>query len=381
MAAKQQIHPVILAGGSGVRLWPLSRTARPKPFLYLTGEQTFLQMTVDRVSDRQRFAAPLVVCANAHRFLVAEQLRCSFNPLPRIALEPVSRNTAPAACIAALLLAADDPDSLLLLLPADHFIEDQESFLHAVDRAAEAAAGGWITTFGAQPERPETGYGYIQRGEPLDGQDGSFRVARFVEKPDSATAKRYLADRSYSWNSGMFLVAARVLLEELERFEPQILSACRSALEQAAPDEDFLRLNEAAFADQPNLSFDYAVMERSNRSAVVPIDIGWSDVGSWDALYQVASRDDDGNVLKGDVVAVESRNSYLHSQGGMIAALGLDGLAVIATRDAILVCPRDRAQNISLIVDRLKEDPRYRSLTEAEPTQETSRSKERPTSK
>jgi len=377
MAAKQRIHPVILAGGSGVRLWPLSRSSHPKPFLYLTGEKTFLQMTVTRVSGDLRFAPPVVICADAHRFLVAEQLRNTAESLPRIVLEPVARNTAPAACIAALMLAAEHPDDLLMLLPADHFIENRQDFLRAVDHAAAAAAEGWIATFGARPERPETGYGYIQRGEELDRSGNSFRVARFVEKPDRTTAEDYLADGGYSWNSGMFIVAARVLLEEMERFEPRVLNACRTALEHATSDEDFLRLDEAAFADQPNISFDYAVMERSQRSAVVPIDIGWSDVGSWDALYQMAIQDGDGNVLKGDVVAVDSRNSYLHSQAGTIAALGLDGVAVIATRDAILVCPRDCAQNVSLVVDRLKADPRYEALMTRELSEDDNSSKMR----
>ncbi len=369
MGASRQIHPVILAGGSGVRLWPLSRTSRPKPFLFLTGERTFLQMTLARVTDPQRFAEPLVICGKAHRFLVAEQLRQVAASLPRIVLEPAPRNTAPAACTAALLVAEKDPEGLLMLLPSDHFIGDPEGFRQAVDQAAAAAAGGWLATFGARPDRPETGFGYIERGAPLEVCATGFRVSRFVEKPDLATARRYLEDGGYSWNSGMFLLPARLLLEEMERFEPAILAACRAALDKAAPDEDFLRLDEAAFAAQPNLSFDYAVMERTERSAVIPIDIGWSDVGSWDALYQIAEKDGNGNVLKGDVIAVDSRNSYLHSQGAPIAALGLEDMAVVATGDAILVCPRSRAQDLSLVIERLKADPDYAPLTTADPEQ------------
>ena len=368
MGASQQIHPVILAGGSGVRLWPLSRPSRPKPFLFLTGEHTFLQMTVSRVADPRRFAPPLVVCGSAHRFLVAEQLQQLTDALPQIVLEPVARNTAPAACTAALLVADKDPDGLLVLLPSDHYIDDAEGFLLAVDQAVQAAANGWITTFGARPERPETGYGYIQRGEKLANCDGARRVIRFVEKPDLSTAQRYLADGSFSWNSGMFLMPARLLLNEMERFEPAILSACKAALNKATSDHDFLRLDEAAFTNQPSLSFDYAIMERTDRSAVVPIDIGWSDVGSWDALYQIASKDENGNALHGDVVAVDNRNTYLHSQGVPIAALGLDNIVVIATGDALLVCPRSRAQDLSLIIDQLNADPRYASLTTTDTT-------------
>ena len=361
MGALRRIHPVILAGGSGVRLWPLSRRVRPKPFLHLTGEQTFFQMT------------PLVICGKAHRFLVAEQLHQLVPSAPRIVLEPASRNTAPAACIAALLIAEQDPEGLLLLLPSDHYIGDQPGFHRAVDAAAEAAADGWLATFGARPDSPETGYGYIERGTPVgDGGAAAFRVARFVEKPDLETARRYLDDGGYFWNSGMFLLPAKLLLEEMETFAPEIVAACRAALADADQDADFLRLEEASFARQPDLSFDYAVMEHTARSAVIPIDIGWSDVGSWDALYQIAGKDADGNVLKGDVIAVECRNSYLRSEGAAIAALGIDDIAVIATQDALLVCPRARAQDVSRLIDRLKEDPAHAVLTQAERSPATS---------
>lgn len=363
MGAAQRIHPVILAGGSGVRLWPLSRASRPKPFLHLTGAETFLQATAARVSDSGRFAAPLVICANAHRFLVAEQLRQTLATPPRIVLEPAARNTAPAACTAALLVARQDPEGLLMLMPSDHFIDDQQGFIRAIDQATEAATRNRIVTFGAQPDRPETGYGYIERGEQLADSEGCFRVRRFVEKPPLETARQYLADGGFSWNSGMFLLPARLLLDEMASFEPEILEACVAALEAASADEDFLRLEAEAFAAQPKLSFDHAVMERTRRSAVVPIDIGWSDVGSWDALYQIADKDENGNALKGDVIAVDSRNTYLHSEAAPIAALGLDGMAVIAMNDVLLVCPRDRAQDISLVVDRLNADPRLAALT------------------
>ncbi len=371
MDASQQIHPVILAGGSGVRLWPLSRPSKPKPFLPLAGERTFLQLTAARLSDPQRFAAPLVICSKAHRFFVAEQLNHAGARPPRIVLEPAARSTAPAACTAALMLAKQDPQALLMLLPSDHFIDDEQGFAAAIDRAAEAARKGWIVTFGARPDRPETGYGYIQQGSGLEGCSGSFRIARFVEKPDLATAKRYVSSGDFAWNSGMFLVSAKLLLEEMKRFAPEILTACEKALDKAATDEDFLRLDPAEFAEQPSLSFDHAVMERTDRGAVVPIDIGWSDVGSWDALYQLGDKDENGNVLKGDVVAIDSRNTYLHSQDVPITVLGLDEIAVISTGDVLLVCPRNRSQDISLITDQLKSDPRYAMLVATNSTEET----------
>jgi mannose-1-phosphate guanylyltransferase / mannose-6-phosphate isomerase len=366
MGVSPQIHPVILAGGSGVRLWPLSRPWHPKPFVSLTGRQTLLQATVGRLTDPQRFAAPLVICNKVHRFLVAEQLQQLDNRPQGIVLEPAPRNTAPAACTAALLLAESDPGALLLIAPSDHFIQDVPGLLAAVDLAAKAAAAGWIVTFGARPTAPETGYGYIKKGDSLAGCGGCARIVRFVEKPDLATAQDYLASGRYLWNSGMFLTSAARLIEEMERYEPAILQACRQALQAARTDEDFLRLDPAAFAAQPSLAFDRAVMERTGHGAIVPIDIGWSDVGSWDALHQVADKDADENVLTGPVVAVDSRNTYLRSEGLPVTALGLDDMIVVSTADALLVCPRSRSQDLALLVDRLAEDPRYAALVQRE---------------
>ena len=362
MADPQKIHPVILAGGSGQRLWPLSRPQQPKPFLKLTGDLSLLQLTARRFAENQRFTAPLVICGHQHRFVVGEQLQEIGCKAQGIVLEPVSRNTAPAVCTAALLVAETDPDSLLLLLPSDHFIRSLGGFLETVEGAIKTATDGWIVTFGALPDRPETGYGYIQKGEPLATRGGGFRIEQFVEKPDRETAKRYLQDGRYSWNSGMFLSTAGLLLEEIGRYEPEVLNACQAALSKATVDEDFLRLEEAAFALQPDLSFDYAVMEHTDRGAVVPFDVGWSDAGTWDAIYQIAEKDGDGNVLTGTVLATETRASYLRAEGPPIATLGVDGLIVVSTGDMVLVCPRDQSQKIARVIDRISADSRFAIL-------------------
>ncbi|MGD1876758.1 MAG: mannose-1-phosphate guanylyltransferase/mannose-6-phosphate isomerase [Kiloniellaceae bacterium] len=367
MAALPLIRPVILAGGSGVRLWPLSRPWRPKPFVRLAGPQTLLQQTVERFSASARFAPPLLVCNRAHRFLVAEQLQ-QMGVVPRaIVLEPVLRNTAPAAAIAALLLAEDDPDSLMLLAPSDHLIQDLPGLHEAIDLAAAAARQGRIVTFGAHPLRPETGYGYIKQDGELADCPGCYRIGRFVEKPDLATAERYLSSGAYMWNSGLFLLSAARLIEEMGRHAPAVLDACRRALAGARDDEDFLRLDEDAFAAQPSIPFDKAVMERTAEGAVVAIDIGWSDVGSWEALHQVAAKDADGNRLDGPVIALDSKNSYLRSDSVPLAVLGLEGSVVVASDDAILVCPLDRSQDLRALVDRLAADPSYAALVEEAP--------------
>lgn len=356
------IHPIVLAGGSGTRLWPVSTSWHPKPFVSLSGARTLLQTTVQRLTDGELFAPPLIVCNREHRFLVAEQLHQLGTRPWQIVLEPTGRNTAPAACTAALLVAQQRPDALIMLLPSDHLVQDSAGFLAAVGNAATAAADGWIVTFGARPARAETGYGYIQRGAALAGYCGSFRIARFVEKPNRPTAESYLASGDHLWNSGMYLLSASRLLAEMERYAPATVRACAKSIAAASADEDFLRLGASAFSDQPSQSFDTAVMEHTGYGAVVPVDIGWSDVGTWDALYQVARKDDSGNVLNGDVVAVDCSNSYLHSGAVPIAALGLEGLAVVSTPDALLICPRERSQDITLMVDRLAGDPRYASL-------------------
>jgi mannose-1-phosphate guanylyltransferase/mannose-1-phosphate guanylyltransferase/mannose-6-phosphate isomerase len=357
-----KIHPVILSGGSGTRLWPLSRAAYPKQLMPLVSDGSLLQETVQRVGDQGRFAAPLLICNDEHRFMVAEQLHQDGVVPDRIVLEPVARNTAPAAAAAAVLLAADDPDALMLLLPSDHHIGDTARFLAAVDAAAAAARQGALVTFGMAAERPETGYGYIRRGAALAGADGCFQVDRFVEKPDLATAQSYLDDGHFAWNSGMFLFKAAQLIAEMERHAPAVVAAARAAVAKAVTDLDFVRLDASAFADAPSISIDYAVMEKTDHAAVVPAEMGWTDVGSWGALWDIAARDGDGNTLIGDVIATDSRNSYVRGDGRLIAVVGVEDLIVVDTADALLVAPRAKAQEVKAVVDRLKAAGRSEQL-------------------
>ncbi|HEY8352822.1 MAG TPA: mannose-1-phosphate guanylyltransferase/mannose-6-phosphate isomerase, partial [Sphingomonadales bacterium] len=327
-----KINPVILSGGVGSRLWPLSRALYPKQLLPLATERTMLQETALRVAEAARFAAPLVVANEEHRFMIAEQLRVVGIDPSAIILEPEGRNTAPAVALAALRLAADDPDALMLVMPSDHVIGDVAAFHGAVEAGARAAAADRLVTFGITPERPETGYGYIEAGDALT--DGVRAVRRFVEKPDAATAAEYLASGRFYWNAGIFLFRAGHYLDELERQAPDILAACRAAMEKAASDLCFIRPDAAAFRASPSNSIDYAVMEKTASAAVVPVSMGWSDVGSWTALWEISPRDGDGNSRWGDVIALDSRNSLLRSEGPAIAALGLDDMVVVATRDA-----------------------------------------------
>lgn len=347
------IHPVILSGGAGSRLWPLSRSLYPKQLLPLASEQSMVQETALRVKSAA-FAPPLVICNVEHRFIIAEQLRAIGIAPSRLLIEPMARNTAPAAAAAALSLAAGGEDPLMLVLPSDHVIADREAFLAAVELAARAAAGGALVTFGIAPDRPETGYGYVRRGDPLSGTVGCFAVSKFVEKPDRQTAEAYIADGSYAWNSGMFLFSARRYLEELERFEPAMLAACRRALAEGRDDLDFFRLGEAAFGACAAKSIDYAVMERTAHAAVVPADLGWNDIGSWSALWEIGAKDADGNTLQGDVVTRDVTGSYIRADGLLVAALGLENAVIVVTDDAVLATTRDRAQDVRLLVEDLK---------------------------
>jgi mannose-1-phosphate guanylyltransferase / mannose-6-phosphate isomerase len=344
------IRPVILSGGSGTRLWPLSRAAYPKQLMPLVGKESLLQETVQRVSDPALFGAPLLVCNDEHRFLVAEQLRAQGVKPEAIVLEPVARNTAPAVAAAALMA---EPRSLLLILPSDHYIQDTAAFRAAAATAAKAAEAGQLVTFGIQPRSPETAYGYIRRGEPLKEAPGCRRVAGFVEKPDAATAAGYLASGEYFWNAGMFLFRADRFLAELARLAPAIKAAVERSVAGATRDLDFIRLQKEAFAEAPAISIDYAVMEKTKDAAVVPVEMGWTDVGSWSALWDVTEKDADGNALIGDVVSVDVKDSYIRGESRLVTAIGLENIVLIETVDAVMAVARDRAQDLKLVIDKL----------------------------
>ena len=360
-----KLQPVLLSGGSGTRLWPLSREAYPKQFLALAGDDTMLQATWQRVAAIAD-TAPIVVANEEHRFLVAEQLRQIGAPPPAIVLEPVGRNTAPAIAAAALQALSTGDDPLLLVLPSDHVVRDEEGFRRAVHDARAAAEQGALVTFGIVADAPETGFGYIQaEAGQVDAANAVRKVLRFIEKPDVATAQGYLDAGGYYWNSGMFLFRASRYLAELERFRPDILQCVRNAFERAVRDGDFVRLDREAFAACPADSIDYAVMEQTGAAMVLPVDIGWSDVGSWSALWDVATRDGDGNAHHGDVIAVDTRNSYAWTQR-LVALVGVDDLVVVETADAVLVARKDRVQDVKEVVARLKAGQRSQAALHRE---------------
>jgi mannose-1-phosphate guanylyltransferase/mannose-6-phosphate isomerase len=349
------LKPVFLSGGVGSRLWPVSREAYPKQFLPLAGDKPMLADTMARVAELAP-APPTVICNEAHRFIVAQLLHETGCHDGDIVLEPVGRNTAPAVAVAALRAMESDPDALLLVLPADHVILRPDAFREAVSKALPQAAAGRLVTFGVVPDRPETGYGYIRRADALDA--ATYAVAEFVEKPDADTAQRYVESGDYYWNSGMFLLGARTFLDELSRLAPEIVEACRQALANAATDLDFVRLEQQAFESCPSDSIDYAVMEKTDLGAVVPLDCGWSDVGAWSALWDVGQADSDGNVLHGDVLVDQSTNNYLRSESRLLAATGVHGLVVVETPDAVLVANRESVQDVKRLVTALKESGR-----------------------
>ncbi|MBF0129933.1 MAG: mannose-1-phosphate guanylyltransferase/mannose-6-phosphate isomerase [Alphaproteobacteria bacterium] len=353
-----KIHPVILSGGVGARLWPMSRALYPKQLMPLASERTMLQDTVLRVSGKS-FAAPLIVCNEEYRFIVAEQMRGIDVTPANILLEPVGRNTGPAAAVAAMVIAARDPDAVMLVTPSDHVILKPGKFREALGIAATAARAGALVTFGIRPDRPETGYGYILHGAACDDAQGCYKVVRFVEKPDLATAEGFLAEGEYLWNSGIFAFTARTFLTELERYQPEMVAFCRDALAGASRDLDFCRLDSAAFKEVPFLSIDYALMEHTTAAAVVPVEMGWNDIGSWSALWDTGDRDEDGNVLHGDVLAMDVRNSYIRSDGLLTAVVGLDDLVIVVTSDAALVVHKDRTQDVKEVVDELKRRGRH----------------------
>lgn len=358
-----KIHPVILAGGSGTRLWPLSRAAYPKQLLPLMSERSLLQETVARNAVDLGFAAPIVICNEQHRFLIDDQLRELGIEAERMLLEPSARNTAPALAAAAIWLMQENPDALMLVQPADHAIGRPDVLHLAIQAGLAAAASGSLVTFGIRPTRPEPGYGYIKTGPLLDGFDRVRRVDRFIEKPDAATAQRYVDSGAYCWNSGIFLLSARRYLEELQRLHPEMHAACRDAVANGRSDLGFYRLDDAAFSMAPALSIDHAVMEHAGDVAVVPVDMAWSDLGSWQALRDSGASDGDGNVTIGDVVSRDVHNSYLRAEDKLLAVIGLDDIVVVSTDDAILVAHADRVDEVSRVVEQLRQGNRPEPLS------------------
>ena len=355
------LHPVILCGGSGTRLWPLSRSMYPKQFIRFNGvmSSSFLQAAIKRLPPSQGFENPTLVCNNDHRFLVADEVLSTGMTANRILLEPSARNTAAAIAAAALTSMAADPDAILIVMPSDHVIENEPAFVAAVLQAADVARKGALVLFGITPDSPHTGYGYIRRGRPLsEGSSGVCQVEAFVEKPDEAKARAYLEDGNYFWNSGIFVLHAKTFLDELERFEPQIAAAVVAAVSNAEQDMDFTRLDKAAFEQAPSISVDYAVMERTKTAAMLPISVGWSDVGSWSSLWDLGKHDANGNVSVGATIMEDTRNCYVHSERAMVTTLGVDNLVIVETPDAILVADKSRAQDVGKVVARLKEGNR-----------------------
>jgi len=352
------IFPVVLCGGSGTRLWPLSRTLLPKQFLPLVTRKTMLQETLLRLGGMAQLQAPLMVCSNDHRFLAAEQLRAIGVTSMAQILEPAGRNTAPAVAAAALCVAESDPQGVMLVLPADHLIRDVAGFHDAAATAATLAGAGRLVTFGIVGREPETGYGYIERGDAISGAKKAFRVARFVEKPDEARAREFIASGRFYWNSGMFVIKASRYLEELGKYRPEILKAVTQAWSKSTRDLDFIRLDETAFLASPAESIDYAVMENTKDAVVVEADIGWSDIGSWTALWQAGSPDTAGNVTLGDVHTDNARNCYVRAENRLVAAVGVEGLIIVETADAVLVTHKDCSQDVKKVVESLKSKQR-----------------------
>ncbi|KVL31551.1 mannose-1-phosphate guanylyltransferase [Burkholderia territorii] len=358
------IYPVILSGGSGTRLWPMSRGGYPKQYLKLTGEVTLVQQTALRLRAISDASAPIIITNFEQRFLVAEQLRQVGVTPSSIVLEPVGRNTAPAIAIAALLAMHESPDALLLVLPSDHVILNESAFVTASQKAAAIAADQYLVTFGIAPTEPHTGYGYIRRGPQIAEDRDVYHVDAFIEKPDAQTAASFLTDGGYCWNSGMFMLKASTYFEELQRHAPDVAHHAELSLKAAQRDEDFIRLDSKVFAASPNISIDYAVMERTDRAAVVAsADLGWNDIGSWSALAEIAATDAQLNALIGDVFTEGVENSYIRAEHRMVAALGLDNVVIVETADAVLVAHRDKAQDVKKVVEWLNASGRQESVT------------------
>lgn len=353
--SSNMIYPFILSGGAGTRLWPLSRAAYPKQFIsFAASDRSFLQATALRLHGVEGFAPPTIICNNAHRFLVSDHLDACGVSAREIVLEPTPRNTAPAVAIAALL-ASEIKDAVIVVMPSDHVIVEVDAFVERLRVAARVARSGRLATFGIKPTGPKTGYGYIRRGEPMSAFDGSaFSIDSFVEKPDLSTAERLCADGEHFWNAGIFVLHVGTLLDELERLQPGLVSACREALASAERDLLFLRLNAEAFARCPSISIDHALMEKTRLGAVVPLEAGWLDIGSWASLWELGQKDERHNSVSGTAVLEDASNCLIHSDRSLVAALGVDDLVIVDTPDALLVTRKDRAQDVSKLVDRLK---------------------------
>jgi len=354
-----QITPVILSGGSGTRLWPLSRKQYPKQYLALSGDNTMLQETILRLNGLDNLADPIIICNADHRFLVAEQCQQIGIKNPTILLEPIGRNTAPAIAAAALQSLKDSDDSILLVLSADHVIQDVDAFHKAINIASQQAQSGKLATFGIVPTDANTGYGYIKSSK--DNNDGAYKVEEFVEKPDLKTAQSYLEQGNYLWNSGMFMFQARAFIDELTTHSPEIVTSVNDAVNNAAQDLDFIRLDKQTFESSPSDSIDYALMEKSNNVVVVPLDAQWNDIGAWPALYDIGTKDSQGNVIKGDVITQDTTNTYINADHHMVAAIGVDNLIIIDTPDATFIATQDKAQEVKSIVESLQASGRCES--------------------
>jgi len=369
------IIPVILAGGSGTRLWPLSRELQPKQMLTLTDNHTMLQNTLLRLAGMAETARPILICNETYGAMVDSQLRDIDMPASAIFLEPVGRNTAPAVAVAALQAVAKNPDALILVLPADHLIQDISAFHAALNLGIGFARQGGLVTFGIVPDRPETGYGYIRKGQPIqidknpgpDNGNSGFSIAEFVEKPDIQTARQYVSSGDYCWNSGMFMFPVSGVLTELRRFVPDIVVACERALAEGRAESDFFYLDHAAFAACPSDSIDYAVMEKTRHGVMIPLNAGWDDVGSWEALWKVGEKDPSGNVVSGDVICVDVENTFVRSESRLVTVLGVRNLAIVETPDAILVSALSNTQGVKQIVDRLKAQKRLETRGHQQP--------------
>jgi mannose-1-phosphate guanylyltransferase / mannose-6-phosphate isomerase len=354
--AMAKILPVIMCGGSGTRVWPESRESRPKQFISLIGEKSTFQTIVALLSDREIFVEPIVVTNVDYRFLVAEQLE-EIGAKATIVLEPMRRDSAPAVAVAAKLAARSDPQAVVAVLASDHVFRDGPLFAKLCQEAGEAAAAGSIVTFGVKPDHPATGYGYIRAGDPIDAAGKIRKVAAFVEKPDAAKAQRFV-EEGYLWNSGNFVFRADVMLAELQRFEPDMAEAAAGAVEKARSDLGFLLLDAESFSKAPKKSIDYAVMERTDKAAVIAADVGWSDVGVWSTVWRLSERDANGNALRGQAIALDSTNVLIRSDGQLTAVVGLDNVIVVTTQDAVLVADAKQSDKVKQLVDRLKAEKR-----------------------